>query len=351
MVYGRSGRARRLAGAFGFGLSGRDAPLLALAGFLVRGGIVLLALPAVVPPSVIGLAEITGVRAISITGQPTMWLIEIAVVAALLAIAWLVVAGLVGALVDFWLVGLALTPQGSTRARQPLPGLSLTLRLMGIRLICLLPLAAALAWATVRIVDVTYAQLITPADLAQPLPLRVIVAAVGVVAVVVATWLATESIAAIAVRRQILAGDGIWNSLTGAIAQVVRRPFSSLLTVLLSYGASLAATALALIVASTAFDWCQQAARNTEPIAVRLGVGSAAATRDFRPVVFALAAAAMTLAWAVALVLSAVTSAWRSAAFTREVADDLARQAALAERPVDLAGLGLSGPVADRSGD
>jgi hypothetical protein len=343
--------AQRLSGAVAFGLSGRQVPLVAVTGFLVRGGIVVLALPAVVLPSVIGLAQITGVRAISIAGQPTPWLIEVALLAVLGVAAWLVAAGVVGALVDVWLVEMALDTTGSTRGRLAVPGRPLILRLVAIRAACAVPLAVALAWAAERFFQATYNELVTPTDLAQPLPLRVALAAADAVAVVTVVWLATETIAAIAVRRQILAGGGIWRSLAGAALQVVRRPLSTLLTTVLSYGAGVAATVAALFATATAFDWCRIAARNASPIAVRLGVGDLGTALDLRPAILVFATIALALAWAVALGLSAVTSAWRSAAFSHEVADALAARYPAIPAADDRDGLGLSGATEERTGD
>ena len=57
--------------ALAFGLGDLDSVVVALAGFLLRGGIVLLALPSVVLPSVIGIAGVTGVDAFGIDGRPT----------------------------------------------------------------------------------------------------------------------------------------------------------------------------------------------------------------------------------------------------------------------------------------
>jgi hypothetical protein len=346
-----SGRAGRLAGAVAFGLKDREAPVVALAGFLVRGGIVVLALPAVVLPSVFGLAEVTGVRAISIAGQPTTWLLEALFVAGVGLAVWLAVAGIVGAVTDVWLVEMALETDEPRSGRLVVPGRSLVLRLVAIRAICAVPLAITLVWAAGRIFDVTYAELITPTDLAQPLPLRVLFATASVAAVVAFVWLAGETYAAIAIRREILAGGGIWRSLRGTAGEIVRRPLSTLLAVVPSYAASLFAAGLALLATATAFDWCRMAARNATPIALRLGIGSLSTNRDFRPVVFAFSAGAMALAWAAALALSGVTSAWRNAAFSIEVADALAARSPAPAGAGDRAGLGLSGAAADRSGD
>jgi hypothetical protein len=343
-----------------FFLTDREAPVVALVGFLIRGGIVLIALPSVVLPSVIGIAGATGVDYISISGEPTQWLVEVVLGASVAAVVWLTVAGLVGSLVDVWLVDMALDARRpATRGRLPLPRMALLVRLLAIRMICLVPLAIALVWAAGQIFSATYDELTTPTNLATPLPLRVIFAATSAVTVVAAAWLVAETIAAIAIRRQILAGHGIWRSLGGAAWQLVRRPVSTLLTVFISYATSVVAVGLALVATATAFDWCRIAARNTEPIAVKLGIGDFSTTRDFRPVAFALAAVAVALAWAAALVLSGVASAWRSAAFTHEVADALPAAApdalpAAAVVPAtggapDRNGLGLPGLSGERS--
>jgi len=76
-----------------------------------------------------------------------------------------------------------------------------------------------------------------------------------------------------------------------------------------------------LALTAAAFDWCRSAARAGEPIAIRLGIGDLATTRDFRPLAFAAAAVALALAWAIALAVSGAASVWRSAAMTEEVAD------------------------------
>ena len=352
LVTRRSGRSGRLARALAFGLTHAEASAVALAGFLLRGGIVLLALPSVILPSVIGIASVTGVDAISIAGQPTTWLVELIVLAIVVAIAWLSVASLVGSVIDVWLIQIMLDPGQSTRQEGlPVPQVWLLLRLAAIRMICLVPLAIAIAWAATRIFTATYDELTTPTNLTSPLPLRVVLAAGDAVAVVVLVWLAAETLAAIAVRREILVGGGIRQSLIDATTEVVRRPISTLLTAIVSYVTSALAIGLALVGTSIAFDWCRIAARNQEPVAVKLGIGSFSTIRDFRPVVFTLAVVALVVVWVVALAVSAVTSAWRSAAFTSEVADTLPARSPRTVAATRGSGLGLSGATGERSGD
>ena len=314
----------RLAAAFG--VAGTDIPTIALAGFLVRGGLVLLLLPSLVLPSVVGIAGATGVHAFTLSGDPTPWLLEVLAAAGFGLSVWLLLSALVGSFVDVWLVRAALEV-GEGEPGRPLPVASagLLLRLVAIRLACLVPLVIVLVWAGGRIYTATYDELITPSDLAVSLPLRVIADATDAVVVVVATWLACETIGAIAARRLMLTGGPVWRAIGGALAQLLRRPIWTLLTVATSFGISAVAMATTFLGTSAAFDWVRIAARIQRPIPVTLGIGDFATTRDFRPIVFMLAVVALAIAWLVALALSGVTSAWRNAAFTHEVAAALDR--------------------------
>ncbi len=315
---GWSGRMRR-AVALG---TDRDAMLVALAGFLLRGGIVLLLVPSTVLPSVIGIAGAIGVNAFGIDGRPTAWLFEIVAIGSVVAAAWLMLAAIVGSLVDVWLIEVTLDPhERSMGEPRELPDLRVLLDMAAIRAVCMLPLAAAIAWASSRLYDAAYNELTTPTNLATPLAVRVVESAADAVLVVGLAWLASEVVAGIAVRRLVLLDRGVWRSIGGALAQLGRRPLSSALTVVLSYGASLVATGLAIAATATAFDWCLVAARNQAPIAITIGAGSLSTTRDFRPAVFILTAVVLAVVWVAAAALSGIASAWRSAAFTLETSD------------------------------
>jgi len=301
--------------AVAFGMTGSDTIVVALAGFLLRGGIAVLLLPSVVLPSVIGLAGATGVDAFGIDGHPTPWLFEMVAIASAAAAMYLIVALVVGSLIDVWMVGAALARESRGTARpRSLPDLGILLDLAAIRGICAAPLAGVIVWAGSRIYTAAYNELTTPTNLFTPLAVRVVENAADAVLVVGLTWLASEVVGAIAVRRLILLDTGVRRSIGGALAQLVRRPISLGATIVVSYGASLVATGLALAATATAFEWCRVAARNQVAIAVTI-VGT---TRDFRPVVFILAAAALCCAWVAALALSGMASAWRSAGLTGE---------------------------------
>jgi hypothetical protein len=338
----------RMGMALAFGVGELDAAVVALAGFLLRGGVVLLALPSVVLPSVIGIAGVTGIDAVGIDGRPTPWLFEIVAIFGVAVILWLALASLIGSLIDVWLIEATIdAADRPVRRGRPLPELGLLLDMVAVRGICLLPVAAALAWASARVYTVAYNELTTPSNLATPLPVRVVENAVDAVVVVTLVWLVTETIAALAVRRLVLADGGVWGSIVGAVVQIVRRPFSIVSTAVASTGASVLATAIALVATAMAFDWCRIAARNQEPIAMSLGFGPLSTTRDFRPVVFVLAALVLAATWVAAATLSGIASACRSAAWTGEVV------ASMPSAQVDPAAaeLGLSGRSGERSGD
>ena len=318
------GRMRHVAT---FGLGG-DAAVVALAGFLVRGGIALLALPGVVLPSIIGVAGAVGISSFAIDGSPTARLFMIVTVAIGAALVWLAVAGFVGSLVDVWLIEAAVDRELPAGRRRTMPEAGLVMDLVAIRGITLLPLTAALAWAGTRVYSAAYAELITPSNLVVPIFVRVIESAADAVVVIVAAWLVTETIAALAVRRMVLAGDGAWTAIVGALLHVARRPVSTVLTLVTWTSVSVLATAAAMAATATAFGWCLFAARIADPIAMTLGVGPLATTRDFRPVVFGLAALVVTAAWLAGAAISGIASAWRSAAWTSEVADSLSRRSA-----------------------
>ncbi len=318
----------RLAAAFC--LANSDVPTVALAGFLIRGGLALLLLPSVVLPSVIAIAGATGVRAFTLSGDPTPWFVGVLAVAGIGALAWLVLSLAIGSLTDRWLVreAVELGYDGADRF-QPAAGPGLIAGMASVRLACLVPLAAALAWAGGRVYTATYNELTLPSDVAAALPIRVLGDATDAVAIVAATWLACETVAAIAVRRMILTGASPWRAIGSAIVQIVRRPLWTLLAVAISFAATGVALALAFLGTATAYGWVAATARSDQPIVVKLGFGALTTTRDFRPLAFLLAVVALAAAWLVALALAGLTSAWRSGAITHEV------MAALGNRTID----------------
>jgi hypothetical protein len=317
---GWPGRARR---ALAFGLVGDNA-LVALAGFLVRGGITLLVLPVVVLPSIIGVAGAVGISSFAIDGSPTRQLYLIVIAAVVAALAWLAAAGVVGSLVDAWLIEAATGGEVPAGRVRPLPDSGLVMDLVAVRGICLLPLALGTAWAGTRIYSAAYAELITPTNLVVPIFVRVVQSAADAVAVVVVAWLVMELVAGIAVRRMVLGGEGVGTALRGALRQIATRPLSTALTLVTWTVTSVATTAAAMAATAAAFGWTLNVARLPDPIALSIGLGPLTTTRDFRPVVFAVAAALVAAVWLAGAAISGAASAWRSAAWTAEVQSALA---------------------------
>jgi hypothetical protein len=344
----RSGWLPRMRRAVQFGLRDTDTGVVALAGFLLRGGFFVVLLPIVVLPSVIGLAGATGVEAFGIDGHPTAWLFEIAAVVAAIAAAYLILAFVVGSLVDVLVIGATLDPDAGAAPRtRSLPGMGLVIDLAIIRAICAAPLGPTIYWAGAQIYSSAYDELTTPTNLATPLALRVVQAAAPAVLVLVLAWLVSEVFGAMVIRRMVLLDTGIVRSFAGALLQLVSRPISTIATSIVSYGVSAAAIGLALVASATTFDWCRVVARISQPITITIGAAPFSTTRDFRPVVFMLSAAALCVTWIVALAISGVASAWRSAALTGET---LAAEPAV---DIEAAALrcGLSGLEPGRSWD
>jgi hypothetical protein len=320
-----SGWAARMHRAAGFAVGDLDTIVVALAGFLVRGGIVLLAAPAAVMPSVLGLASVFGVNAFGIDGRPTTWFISVVILGVVAIGLWLLIACLLGSLLDVWVIHAAIEwdPRAIRRPR-PLPSFGLLLDMASVRAVCLIPLGASLVWAVSQIYDAAFAELTLPRDLATPLLVRIAIRGAPVLTVVAVTWLSTETVAAIAVRHMLIGGVGFWQSLAGAVEQIGRRPLSTLATVVISTATSVVAVGIAVTGMATAFDWCLAAARMQSPIVIQIGLGPLSTTRDFRPAVFLGTTLVLALAWVVGLALSGIMSAWRSAAITAETAAVLA---------------------------
>lgn len=135
---------------------------LALAGFLVRGGALVLLLPIVRLPTAAGLSNDLAPTLIGFVlgGASAAFLALVgAVVAA--TIAWLVAAGLIGGWMDLALVRGA--AEDDELEDVPSPSSGTAFRALIARAGAHIPTAAILTWGAVRLVDATYQELISPA--------------------------------------------------------------------------------------------------------------------------------------------------------------------------------------------
>jgi hypothetical protein len=281
---------------------------LALAGFLARGGILLFILPIVVVPTPTGLATFFGPLIVTIvTTGPDAGIFALAALASMAALVALVVGGLLGAAVDVVLIGWFgpdVSDRAALAARRPLPEppadiRALTRRTFGVRLAAHLPLVVVAPWTVARIVDATYHELILPSDVAIPLVLLVVRAALVPVLVLVVAWFLGETIGGLAAREVVLARRSIPAALGRGSFALVRHPLTSAATAVLGFAGLVLLVAPAL--AAAIFAW--HTARG-----VLLGDGQVLAAL--------LAATLLAATWIGALTLAAVAATWRSALWT-----------------------------------
>ena len=289
--------------------------LLALAGFLARGGIALAILPIVSLPSPLVLSNIVAPLILPLA----LGHFDAGVVAAIAAVVvalslWLVVGGLVGAATDLALIrdgvvaagdeGVTGQPGEGDDAWPPPAqgGFGVVARIAAVRLLAHLPLLAALVIGAVGIVDVVYAELTRPADLGTPLVLRVAAAAARPIVAIVVAWLLGELAGGIAARRIVLDGYGVRAALSGAVVMLVRRPRSTVLPFVVT------TIPLVLILAGTLggarVAWLRADAALTDP------------TID--SVVLVVTLVTFIAIWLAALTLIGLLAAARSAAVTFE---------------------------------
>jgi hypothetical protein len=273
---------------------------IALAGFLARGGILAFLLPIVVLPTPSGIADVIAPALTSFAfGLVSPSFVAIVAAVGVAIVAWLVLGGLAGAWADVELVrqaadddelGFALVG----RARSPV------LRALTVRLLADLPLAVALAFGAVEIVVAAYAELTSPFDVVTPLFVRVLGDVPGAIAVVVVTWALGEAAGGLAVRHLLLGGKGILPALRDGWLDLVRRPRSSIGTLVvtdLAVGIAVVSCALA---AGVAWSWARFAILDREALVAPLAV------------------LVLVAVWLGGLVLVATVVGWRSVLWTAE---------------------------------
>lgn len=281
--------------------------ILALAGFLVRGGIVLVLAPIVVVPSAVGLANLVAPTLTSMVfgGISGEVLTTIALIVVALA-TWLIVGGLAaaaveseGALViarDEEVAGGVGRPDRPTRS-------GAMMRIFLARALAAGPLAIALAAGSIRVVAVAYRELTVPSDVGVALVIRIVRGAPEAIAWIVLAWILAEIAGAMAARRIALAGDGVIAALGGSVRQIVRSPLRAVVAFVVPL-----AVLIAVVVPSTA---ASVAGWDT----VRASIAN-----DAGPLAVAAWIAIFVGLWAGGLVLIGMACAWRSAIWTLEAA-------------------------------
>ena len=272
---------------------------MALAGFLVRGGILVVLLPIVVLPTPAALANLLAptIEGFALGGlTPERVLLVLAVAATLFV--GVGGAGLAGAWLDLQQLREAADDDDLDLRWEPAqPSIRDALTL---RLIAHLPTLAVAIYGSVRLVTAAYDEFLSPGDAAMPIVLRVAARAPEAVAVLVAAWLVGETVGSLAARRSAI-GHGLLESLAHSIRQIVT-----------SRGlATLALTTLAL--AATLVPFLLAAGRAWDNLRVALF--------DYADFVQVAAALLVLVAWWIlGLAVIGAVLAWRAAAWTAEVA-------------------------------
>lgn len=284
---------------------------LALAAFLVRGGILLVAGPIIVVPSAIGVANaVTPTVTTFVFGGASAGLIALAAGTFGLCLVWLILGGLFASAVELELVArIARDDAVSVEAHVRtvvVPSARRAVRVLVARLIAHVPTIVALVWATARVVEVAYRELTQPLDVTLPLVLRVVQGAPDAVAAVVLAWVIGEIVGAIAARRVAIRDAGVLRAVGGGLRRLVRHPFRVIVLYAIPTVGLLAVLVPSAFAAAAGWD------------AVR-----AALTEDLGPVVTLVTLIVFIGLWIGGLVLASAMTAWRAATWTVDAAGQL----------------------------
>jgi hypothetical protein len=309
-------RGAALTGALMATLAAPATWALGLAAFVVRGGIVLVAIPVLVIPTPVGIGNFLAPTLMSVAfGQVTVGMVLGGVALGAGLVGWVCIGGWLAALLEAEAARIvardedvvALAPAGPvaapSRGDERWTGVALrrgleAARILVVRLIAYVPLAIALAWGSVRIVLETYRELTNPVEISTPVVIRVVRDVPEVIVLIFLAWMVGEVVGALAARRIVLAGDGVVAALRAALAVAARRP----LTTLARWAIPLAVLAAVLVpsILAASATWG----------AVRAATGGPDAFGLF------IAILAFVSLWLIGLLLIAVVSAWRAAVWT-----------------------------------
>jgi hypothetical protein len=271
---------------------------LALLGFLVRGGWLLIVAPIVFVPTPVGLANVIAPLLEDIAfGRRTTELIALAVVAAAVVIAWLIGGGLIAAVVEADGVRRIADEEGIPWRRGPSAW-----RIVATRLIADVPLAIGAIWAGVRIVTVGYRELTVPSDVTAPAAWRIVAGAPDAFAILFLTWFIGELVGAIGARRIVLHGDPTRGALRAAVRRLIREPARMIVLGLI--GTASLAIVLAVTGLAVGATWN--------------ALGTALSLGDASPATTLLLLLFVTL-FSSGLVLLGLVCAWRAAIWTVEM--------------------------------
>ena len=299
--------------------------LLGAAGFLVRGGWLLLVLPIWSLPSPVAITTLLGADALG-TGRLTPQLLGL-IAAALAAFGATLVASAaaaaaveVAAFEHFVCDPETLELRRGREARQ-LPGgerSRLIVRLVALSGLLLLPAGAALVATALRMIEAVYQEFLLPGSLDVPLALRIVASSLAPLFVLVLCLLGAEVLWSV-MSRQLMAArvdpgsslgaqhDTAYGPLRGAPRTLLRQPLRSAATALLAWLATLCLVLPA--VGAVLVGWA----------AVRSAFLGSGALRDPQAAAAAgLVSVLFVALWCGALLLAGLASAFRAALWSAE---------------------------------
>ncbi|MDP9483130.1 MAG: hypothetical protein M3P84_07915 [Chloroflexota bacterium] len=278
---------------------------IGLAGFLARGGIVPFALPVIVLPSVVGLTTFIGPNSVTAAGLAPRLVVLLALTAVTLA-ATLLLGTLVGVATERALIGAIVTGHVGEAGRGSLAAGSPALAaLVAIRLVALVPVGVAVALGGAHLGQVAYQELILPSDSSAPFVVRVLLAAPEVVVALVAAWLVSELVGAVAVRLALLDRRSIAGALGGALVWIARRPVRSLAVLVATTLGSVVLIGPALVGCAVAWSVVRTVLLGGSDPTQALGL-----------------VGLFVSCWIGGLVLAGFAATWRSAAWSLAVVED-----------------------------
>ena len=276
--------------------------LLALVGFLVRGGWLVVLAPIVVLPTAVGIGNVVAPLLEDIAfGRNTEDVVRGGGTALVVVVTWFVVGGLLAAATEVDTVrrtaGSAESGAASMMAR---PGA--TRRVFVARVVALLSLIVAIAWAALRFVGVGYREFTNPSDVALPVAVRIVLGAPDAALAILAAWLFGEVVGGIAARRVVLGRDDLRRALGTGVRSFRTRLARSIGLAAVSAVILIVVLVTTGIATGTAWDALRGA----------LAEGDASIATSLVLVLF-------VGLFAGGLVLIGLVSAWRSALWTLDV--------------------------------
>ena len=272
---------------------------MALAAFLVRGGVVLVALPIIGLPTAAGLVtSLSPVVEGIVLGRPSLGGALIGSAAITLLLAGLTAAGLAGSWLDLALVREATDDEDIDQGWRPVR--SSAWQALAIRLIAHLPTVVAIGYGFIRVVSVAYAEFTAPSDAGIAIVDRVIARVPDVLVLVIVTWLLGETVGSLAARRA-----GVGARTAPALAASIRQALGprGLATLALTVTVVVALLVTFMLAAGRAWEHLRGYLLDGADV-VQLGA----------------ALVLLVATWVLGLAILGAGLAWRGTAWTAEVA-------------------------------